>query len=100
MVELGSEIQVPADHATERRTYPSRQEPAAGPDVLPPLVRIQSGTSAPADAFAAVKYRDYWYWIDDREYKTKGIFTFLMIIMTLSEKDDKVPAPVVTIPAN
>jgi len=58
------------------------------------------GTSAPGDAFAAVKYRDYWYWIDDRDYRTKGIFTFLMIIMTLSEKDDKVPAPVVTIPAN
>jgi len=100
MVELGAEIQVPADHAADRRTYPSPPEPAAGPDVLPPLVRIQSGTSAPGDAFAAVKYHDYWYWIDDRDYRTKAIFTFLMIIMTLSEKDDKVPAPVVTIPAN
>ncbi len=100
MVELAAEIQVPADHVTERRTYPSQPEPAAGPDVLPSLVRIHSGTSAPADAFAAVKYRDYSYWIDDRDYRTKGIFTFLMIIMTLSEKDDKIPAPVVTIPAN
>jgi hypothetical protein len=100
MVELAAEIDVPADHVTERRTYPSQPAPAAGPDVLPPLVRILSGTSAPSDAFAAVKYRDYWYWIDDRDYRTKGIFTFLMIIMTLSEKDDKVPAPVVTIPAN
>ena len=100
MVELASEIQVPADHAADRRTYPSSPEPAAGPDVLPPLVRIQSGTSAPGDAFAAVKYHDYWYWIDDRDYRSKGIFTFLMIIMTLSEKDEKVPAPVVTIPAN
>jgi hypothetical protein len=59
MVELASEIQVPADHAADRRTYPSSPEPAAGPDVLPPLVRIQSGTSAPGDAFAAVKYHDY-----------------------------------------
>jgi hypothetical protein len=100
MVELGADVEVPADHAAERRTYSSRPEPTAGPDVLPPLVRILSGVSVPGDAFAAVKYRDYWYWIDDRDYKSKGVFTFLMIIMTLSEKDEKVPAPVVTIPAN
>jgi hypothetical protein len=100
MIELGADIQVPAEHAGERRTYPSSPEPAAGPETLPPLVRIQSGTSAPGDAFAAVKYRDYWYWIDDRDLRSKGIFTFLMVIMTLAEKDEKVPPPVVTIPAN
>jgi hypothetical protein len=99
MVELGSEIDVPAQHAAERRTYPSRPEPA-GPEALQPLVRIQSGTSPPGDAFAAIKYRDFWYWIDDRDLKSKGVFTFLMVIMTLAEKDDKAPPPVVTIPAN
>src|SRR6266540_1428351 len=100
MLELGADIQVPAEHAAERRTYPSSPEPAAGPDTLPRLVRIQSGSSAPGDAFAAVKYRDYWYWIDDRDFQSKGVISFLMVIMTLAEKDEKVPAPVVTIPAN
>jgi len=100
LVELGADIQVPADHAADRRTYPSRPEPAAGPEVLVPLVRIQSGTSAPGDTFAAIKYRDYWYWIDDKDFRSKSIFTFLMVIMTLAEKEDKVPPPVVTIPAN
>jgi len=100
MVELGADIQVPANHAAERRTYATSSEPAAGPDALLPLVRIQSGTSAPNDAFAAVKYRDYWYWIDDRDLRSKGVFTFLMVIMTLAEKEEKAPPPVVTIPAN
>ncbi len=100
MLELGADIQVPAEHAAERRTYPSSPEPAAGPDTLPPLVSIQSGSTAPGDAFAAVKYRDYWYWIDDRDFQSKGVISFLMVIMTLAEKDEKVPAPVVTIPAN
>jgi hypothetical protein len=81
--ELGADIQVPA-----------------GPDALQPLVRIQSGTSAPGDAFAAIKYRDHWYWSDDRDFRSKGVFTFLMVIMTLAEKAQKAPAPVVTIPAN
>jgi len=91
---------VPAEHAADRRTYPSMPEPAAGPETLPPLVRILSGTSPPSDAYAAVKYRDYWYWIDDRDLRSKGIFTFLMVIMTLAEKDEKAPPPVVTIPVN
>ena len=100
MVELGGGIQVPADHVADRRTYPSSPEPAAGPDTLPPLVRILSGTSAPGDAFAAVKYRDHWYWIDDRDFRSKTIITFLMVLMTLAEKEEKAPPPVVTIPAN
>jgi hypothetical protein len=47
MLELGADIQVPADHAADRRTYPSSPEPAAGPDTLPPLVSIQSGARRP-----------------------------------------------------
>jgi len=31
---------------------------------------------------------------------SKGIFTFLMVIMTLAEKGEKVQEPVVTIQAN
>jgi len=100
LVELGADVEVPAEHVAERRTYPSIPAPAGGPEALPPLVRIQSGTSRPADAFAAIKYRDYWYWVDDRDFRSKGIFTFLMVIMTLAEKDEKAPQPVVTIPAN
>ena len=30
-------------------------------------VRIRSGTEKPADAFAAVRYRNHWYWIDNGE---------------------------------
>jgi len=67
---------------------------------LPPLMRILAGKWRPADAFAAVKYRDYWYWIDDRDFRSKGVFTFLMIILTLSEEGEKVQPPVVTIQGN
>lgn len=96
---MGSDVEVPAAHVAERRTYPPISEPH-GEQALPPLIRIQSGTSRPEDAFAAVKYRDHWYWIDDRDFKSKGIFTFLMVMMTLAEKGGKVQEPVVTIQAN
>jgi hypothetical protein len=96
---LGSNVEVPPEHIAESRTYPQITE-SAETQSLPPLVRIHAEKSRPADAFAAVNYRDYWYWIDDRDYRSKGIFTFLMIIMTLAETGEKVQQPVVTIQGN
>ena len=83
---LGANVEVPPEHIAERRTYPPIPEPGGMARSMPRLIRIHAEKSRPADAFAAVKYRDYWYWIDNRDFRSKGIFTFLMIIMTLAEK--------------
>lgn len=99
MVQLGSNVEVPAEHVAERRTYPPFQAPESAQS-LPPLIRIHADNSLSDYAFSAVKYRDYWYWIDDRDLRSKRVFTFLMIIMTLAEKDEKVQPPIVTIQGN
>jgi hypothetical protein len=96
---LGSNVEVPSEHIAESRTYPQITE-TAETQSLPPLIRIHAEKSRPEDTFAAINYRDYWYWIDDRDYRSKGIFTFLMIIMTLAETGEKVQQPVVTIQGN
>jgi len=96
---LGSNVEVPPEHVAERRTYPPIVE-SGDAQSLPPLIRIHAEQSQPTDAFAAVKYRDYWYWIDDKDFRSKGIFTFLMIIMTLSETGEKPQLPIVTIQGN
>jgi hypothetical protein len=96
---LGSTVEAPPEHIAERRTYPTFQE-QEGAQSLPPLIRVHADNSLPDNAFAAVKYRDYWYWIDDRDFRSKGVFSFLMIIMTLAETGEKVPPPVVTIQGN
>ena len=99
LTQLGANVEVPPEHLAERRTYPPNPELGDALS-MPPLIRIHAEKSQPADAFAVVKYRDYWYWIDDRDFRSKSIFTFLMIIMTLSETEDKVQAPVITIQGN
>ena len=30
-------------------------------------------------------YRDYWFWIDDRDWRTKRAFTAIMFFFTLAE---------------
>jgi hypothetical protein len=99
LLDMGSFITVPEAHVQERRVAPTA-EPEAGPGgPIPPLVRILSSTEKPGDAFVAVPYRDHWYWIDDRDLPSKGLFSFLMFLFTLVETGDKGAPPVVTIPA-
>lgn len=96
---LGSTVEVPSEHVAEQRTYPQFAEPE-GARPQPPLIRVHADNSLPDHAFAAVKYRDYWYWIDDRDFRSKSVFSFLMIIMTLADTGEKAQQPVVTIQGN
>jgi hypothetical protein len=62
-------------------------------------VRIYSGKDKPAAAYAAVHYRDYWFWIDDGDWKTKRALTAIMFFFTLGETGDNGNLPLITIPA-
>jgi hypothetical protein len=98
LVDLSSFISVPDEHVTERRVSPTAppEEGPAGP--IRPLIQIKSSRERPADAFAAIPYRDYWFWIDDRDIASKRMFSFIMFIFALVEPASKDAPPVLTIP--
>lgn len=97
LYELGSHIDVPDADVSRGDTLAT---PTAEPAVTGErLISVRQGRSAPADAFAAVPYRDRWFWIDAGDYRSKAAFTFAHVLQTLAESSHGQPAPVVTIPA-
>jgi len=64
-----------------------------------PPVRIYSGKNRPADAYVAMRYRDYWFWIDNDDWKTKRALTAIMFFFTLGNTGGNENLPLITIPA-
>jgi hypothetical protein len=97
MLQLGFGIDLPEGHATSGHALPGQRHPGDAP--AEPLVRIRSGTEVPADTYAAIPYKGYWYWIDETDIASKRTFTFLMILFSLAETGQNMASPVVTVPS-
>jgi hypothetical protein len=97
LVDISADVEVPASDVEEKRVSPTFVERTAG-EKIRPLIRIQFSSAKPGDAFVSIPYRNSYFWIDDRDFFSKKIFSFLMFVFTLVETGEKGPAPVVTIP--
>ncbi len=100
LTDLASYVDVPAASVEQKRTFPSPAPEVVGGVTIAPLIRILSSPQRPDDAFAAVPYRQEWYWIDDKDFASKRLFSFIMFVFTLTETEGgKQGAPIITIPA-
>jgi len=100
LVELSASVEVPASHVAEGRARPSA-DPAVQPGRRQDsIVRIRSGGEPPQDAYVSVRYRNQWFWIDDRDLGSKRVFTFLRMFSSIAETGVAPQMPVLTIPAN
>ena len=97
LIDLSTDIEVPAADVREKRVSPTFAETLDGKRI-PPLMRIHSSPGKPGDAFVSISYRNSYFWIDDRDFFSKKMFSFLMFIFTLVETGEKGTAPIVTIP--
>ncbi|MDR3531247.1 MAG: hypothetical protein P4L90_11935 [Rhodopila sp.] len=98
LIDLASGVEVPAMDVAEGRTVPSARVASAEHPRDRPMVRILSGRTVPPDAFSAIRYRNTWYWIDDRDFASKRVFTALMILFSLAETGVAPQVPALTIP--
>lgn len=99
LVDLASGIEAPAAHVQQGIVPPAKRFDTDGPEGYEPLIRIHSGVAVPEHAFVAVEYHGHWFWIDGRDYASKGLFSFVMIVFSLMDTAPK-GAPIVTIPVS
>jgi hypothetical protein len=97
LMAFASYVDVPATHVQDQRAIPGVD--TTGANVEPRAVRIRSGTGKPPDAYAAVAYRDHWFWIDDCDWRSKRALAAIMLFFTLTDSGGSERAPLITIPA-
>jgi hypothetical protein len=97
LIDFASYIDVPPSDIAEGRVYAlSRSDEQLR--MYPRPLQVHSGNAAPADAHAAVRYRDHWFWIDDRDVPSKTVFGFLLLMFSLTETGGQQSAPILTVP--
>lgn len=99
LLEVSAGIEVPSAHVSEGRTTTAGRASDAPDRRDRPLIHVQSSASRPANTFSAVRYRGTWYWIDDDDFGSKRVFTFLMLFFSLAETGVTPQSPILTVPA-
>ena len=88
---------MPDADVTSGQTYPTR---VTGEDLQTlPIVTVQSSEFEPFGTFVAVNYRGTWFHVDNSDFRSKRVFSVLMLILNLVENIGGEQLPVITIPS-
>lgn len=97
MAAFATYLEPPEAHLKDHSAVPAFEN--SPPEARGAKARIHSGKAKPATAFAAVRYRDYWFWIEEGDWQTKRALTAVMFFFTLAETGGNEQLPLITIPA-
>jgi hypothetical protein len=94
MTAFASYVDVPEAHVQDHSALVLPQEVSTNG-----RIEVHSAKERPAHAFAAVQYREHWFWIDDDDLRTKRALSAIVLFFTLAETGETGALPLVTIPA-
>jgi len=100
MLELAVSVQVPQTDVVQDRVAPGQVELQAGHARQGLSINILSGNEAPSNAAVAVQYNHQWFWIADTDFRSKAVFSTVMLLFSISDVGIKGSGPIVTIPAS
>ncbi len=98
IVYLTQGVTPPQSHVDRNLTYSTWPFPGSDNDKIDQVFKVQATLSRP-QANLAVKYRGYWFYIDETDLKSKLTFLVLSEIYRLSlVGSDRSQAPLLTLP--
>ena len=97
LLDVGAYIHAPIEHISGKEVFP--EPDFLMPDGTPvkPFLNIYSGKEEPMNSFVSIYYNGYWFYIEKDDYSSKAMFSFLLLITSMVESNDK-EVPVITIP--
>jgi hypothetical protein len=95
MGTLAGRVEVPEQDMAEGRTSPGFSTANRAPEGT---FSIHSSDAEPVDAFVSINYRNRWFWIDDRDMRSKRSFSLIMLLFSLSDVGTDRALPLLTIP--
>jgi hypothetical protein len=69
-------------------------------EIFAGIVEIQHSVDEPDYAFVRTRYRDHWFYIDDRDADSKATFGLLQLLFSLQSTTGSGTMPLLTLPAN
>ena len=101
MYYLSQSIEVPDAHIEcgfTRLAHTEEHAPKDWCESMKELLTIHSSYLPPKNAYAAVKYRKYWYYIDDCDLTSKKTFALLLQLYNLHAEERRTLGPILTLP--
>ena len=98
MFYLSLGIEMPPAHV-ESGAIPVPPDPRFK-DITKHFFTVRTSTTEPEQSSIKTYYRDHWYFIEDRDYRSKATFALLTLLFSLQSGDRKAATPAVTIPLN
>lgn len=94
---LSRGIDIPSDDKSNNRVVVLPEATEQKIQSQLPL-RIHSQTARPDDPYVAVRYRDYWFYIDHGDIKSKRTFATMQVLFQLQAPTGGTAAPLLTLP--